>query len=295
MNQMKMSLFVSSIALVFILITGFQEDVYIPPDGIIWNEDLQRYYNSEIVTWDPDMQQYNLVERDLERTPPVNDVYLSDDGVALWLDAHRNSDNLVEQLIVEYYDTYYDYQKKEAEEYDAAAGFVGASNFRSSLTFNSDVLDKIRGLDLQYLPELLSYVDANQPLSTVMPFAIESMMRSKIPSLGKHNSPVYFDYDQWHDDFEYRFTEAEIAVRELAGQFLPANGADVESVISEYGVFALPAIYDQIINGNTTFAPYLELALPLCYEDEITSNQGVASDIQVYAEDVSLLKAYTKK
>jgi len=295
MNQMKISLFVSSIALVFILITGFQEDVYVPSDGIIWNEDLQEYYNSEIVTWDPDMQQYNLVERDLERTPPVNDVYLSDDGVALWLDAHRNSDNLVEQLIVEYYDTYYDYQKKEAEEYDAAAGFVGASNFRSSLTFNSDVLDKIRGLDLQYLPELLSYVDANQPLSTVMPFAIESMMRSKIPSLGKHNSPVYFDYDQWHDDFEYRFTEAEIAVRELAGQFLPANGADVESVISEYGVFALPAIYDQIINGNTTFAPYLELALPLCYEDEITSNQGVASDIQVYAEDVSLLKAYTKK
>lgn len=295
MNQMKISLIVSSIALVFILITGFQEDVYIPPDGIIWNEDLQRYYNSEIVTWDPDMQQYNLVERDLERTPPVNDVYLSDDGVALWLDAHRNSDNLVEQLIVEYYDTYYDYQKKEAEEYDAAAGFVGASNFRSSLTFNSDVLDKIRGLDLQYLPELLSYVDANQPLSTVMPFAIESMMRSKIPSLGKHNSPVYFDYDQWHYCFENRFTEAEIAVRELAGQFLPANGADVESVISEYGVFALPAIYDQINNGNTTLAPYLELALPLCYEDEITSNQGVASDIQVYAEDVSLLKAYTKK
>jgi len=295
MNQMKMSLFVSSIALVFILITGFQEDVYIPSDGIIWNEDLQEYYYSEIVTWDPDMQQYNLVERDLERTPPVNDVYLSDDGVALWLDAHRNSDNLVEQLIVEYYDTYYDYQKKEAEEYDAAAGFVGASNFRSSLTFNSDVLDKIRGLDLQYLPELLSYVDANQPLSTVMPFAIESMMRSYVPSSGRHNSPVYFDYDQWHYCFENRFTEAEIAVRELAGQFLPANGADVESVISEYGVFALPAIYDQIINGNTTFAPYLELALPLCYEDEITSNQGVASDIQVYAEDVSLLKAYTKK
>jgi len=292
---MKMSLIVSSIALVFILITGFQEDVYIPSDGIIWNEDLQEYYYSEIVTWDPDMQQYNLVERDLESTPPVNDVYLSDDGITLWLDAHRNSDNLVEQLIVEYYDTYYDYQKKEAEEYDAAAGYVGASNFRSSLTFNSDVLDKIRGLDLQYLPELLSYVDANQPLSTVMPFAIESMMRSKIPSLGKHNSPVYFDYDQWHDDFEYRFTEAEIAVRELAGQFLPANGADVESVISEYGVFALPAIYDQINNGNTTLAPYLELALPLCYEDEITSNQGVASDIQVYAEDVSLLKAYTKK
>jgi len=295
MNQMKISLIVSSIALVFILITGFQEDVYIPSDGIIWNEDLQEYYYSEIVTWDPDMQQYNLVERDLERTPPVNDVYLSDDGVALWLDAHRNSDNLVEQLIVEYYDTYYDYQKKEAEEYDAAAGYVGASNFRSSLTFNSDVLDKIRGLDLQYLPELLSYVDANQPLSTVMPFAIESMMRSKIPSLGKHNSPVYFDYDQWHYCFENRFTEAEAAIREVAGQFLPASGTDVESVISEYGVFALPAIYDQINNGNTTLAPYLELALPLCYEDEITSNQGVASDIQVYAEDVSLLKAYTKK
>jgi len=289
-NHRKKLYILLSIVIALIIISGFKEDEYVPPDGFIWNEELQEYYNSEILTWDLELHQYNLVEPPISRTSQIiNEVVFTDYDA--WMNDHRNSDSPVEKLIVKYIDTIDEYVENERKRYDASEGHEEVLMMQSDVIRNEDVLKEMGRLDLKYLPELLSYVNADRPLSTEIPFAIMYMMKSCIVSCGFANEPEFFDYNLWHEDFKKRFIEAETAVNQLDDQSqMSKSGTDIESIISEYGAFALPAICDQINSGNTTLIPCFKSALPLCYESENANGQGM-SDIKAFEKDVLLLKS----
>lgn len=264
------------------------------PSSVKFNPDTNEYYDSNLGEWDSNAQTYRYVEPKITPTPegyiaPKYSTATLED----WINNHKDSNDPVDVALMKYFEAMPEYYKNHPELGLSSKWEVGGEE-GGPLTIVTD-------LGIKGLPQLLKYVDWQNPwnLTIVAEIAIDEICRTMTPYTGTDDQIVA----QWRDAFNNRISNAKSKVDDIAqklGKDLPVNDEEINNNFAELGVFALPSVYDEVVNkSNTQLVKYLPIILPEKQLNEFNLKTGVADNdtlkkaLESCKDDVEVLKTLT--
>jgi hypothetical protein len=227
------------------------------PSSVKWDPYRNAWYDSSQVELDPVTHMYKSLPFTVppDYTPPKVASITPEE----WIVQHRNSTNEVDIAIIKYYEELTKYLEIKRLDPDWMA--------RSSIDIGQGEggpLTILTDLGIPKLQRLVDYVQWENPFVWYLEAVTDRIMRRTLTSglLGHGDTQV----NAWKQDFNDQASNAKSKVDGIDNDLVnnTADDKTIKTTFSRLGIFALPEVYELVINqGNTRLIKYLPDILPL--------------------------------
>lgn len=189
------------------------------PDHILWNEDLEEYYNGDDFIWNSDTKRYE-VRLDNKEMPSVDQVMT----IQKWLEENKNSEDSISLALLEFY------ERQEA--YIRANPML---RFKSQVVISDYALDALCDLGYPSMIDMYERIIEEDYMQTYLMYALMDILEISVEVV-----PTIEERTRWMDSFETKVIEASEATI--------ASAEDVQ----KYGIFSIARAQEQIVNSSAT-------------------------------------------
>ncbi len=248
------------------------------PESAEYNEDTGNYYDMGIVDWDSVNKQYKIKEASILKR---NALFTKKMTKEEWVDLHKDSTNPVDKALIKYYEAYKNYSNKHPEILNSSKWEVGEDG----------PLKIITDLGIEKLPQLIGYVQKDNPFTVPVMIAIEKIAKTRIGDIDPSDSGVISWKRSWNTVVANSESRFYAVVKNLKGN-KAADQSKITSSFQGLGIFALPFVYNEVVNkSNTALAKYADYYLPKGHLKAIKLQQELAG----YKADISVIKGLLNK
>lgn len=205
------------------------------------NPDKGEYYDSSYAKWNSGNQTYETIKVSLDTDIDEKDVQ----RVASFAELNEPSNEYVNKLmkskdkvdlaLVEYSKAMKEYYKEHPEILYSSKWEVGQGG----------PLEIIKGIDLKDYNRLMKHLRPDSPFCAPIMIAIEEVSKAHIDNINTSQTGV----EKWKQSFNSKEKEARSQIEQIVSQLKQGNNQSSEQIrkqISEMGIFAYPAIYDEL-------------------------------------------------
>ncbi|TYQ12769.1 UNVERIFIED_CONTAM: hypothetical protein Cloal_3804 [Acetivibrio alkalicellulosi] len=228
-----------------------QDKTYYASLGFKWNSYDGSYYHPHDYEWDQEFEEYIDVDSasDYKNKKPEHK------SIKHFVKAYSGSDDEVKLALISYAQDYSDYYEENYQ------------RIMLSSSWNVGPLDAIKNLGLEKLPELLTYVEEENVFCVPVMIAIcEIFGGEQFANISPCNEGITV----WKDALKAKISSNEVnelvkEVRNNKGSSIFRRRTDrrIEEEFSKLGAFALPVVYDEVINkSNDDLIEYAMFVLP---------------------------------
>jgi hypothetical protein len=239
------------------------------PASAKFNPDRGTYYDSDIVEWDAEKKQYKAKEK-FDSTSTTKKIKTIDE----WVNAHKNSTDEIDVVIIEYLKSYDKYKEEHPEIMLSSKWEVGEDGPLKVLT----------NLGIKKVPSLVKHLDGDSPISVPILIAVEKMCRTHIADI----DPSYQGVNNWKKELITKIKQSKEKSQLIISEIKKNKKIDknaIKSKFEELGVLALPIVYNEVINNSndelTEFIPYVlpEKYMSLYNDSNESEKKDLAKDL----------------
>ena len=214
-------------------------------ERFLWNPYEGSYYDSHLAEWDEEFGEYVEINSNYKNKKPEHKSWKH------FVISYKDSEDEVKLAFIDYMKAYEKYYEENKQRIMLSSGYeVGQDG----------PLNIIKKLGIEKLPELLCYVEEENVFCIHAILAIMDMLK------GEQFAPVDTSKEGikvWKSALKDRLSSDE--AKELIKEFKnnKDSGEKIKLKLNNLGVFALPILYDEIINkSNDDLLQYAIYALP---------------------------------
>lgn len=229
------------------------------PSTATFNPDTNEYYDSSLVTWNP---QTNVYELKNEQMLSINEgkEKSSITTVEEIINVKKTSTDAFDLALVKYAKEMQEYLVKHPELRLSSRWEVGQDE--------GGPLSIISELGVEGLPKIIEHISEDDPFAVAMMIAAEKICRTVISDINSSRQGVI----EWKRDFQNKLINSKLETLDIVKK-LNSNlivNSEIEERTKGMGVFGLPYFYDEIINkSNKKLLKFAKNILP---ESRIKNN-----------------------
>lgn len=211
------------------------------PASVKWNQDKGQYYDGRYVKWNPEKQIYESIEvssntdiddKDVQRVALFDEL---DEQSNEYVNKLIKSNDKVDMTLVMYSKAMKDYCEEHPEILFSSKWEVGQGG----------PLEIIKGIEFKDYNKLIKHVRTDSPFCAPIMIAVEEVTKTRINNIDTSQTGI----EKWKQSLKGKEKEARSKIEQIVGQLEQGNSESSEQIrkqISEMGIFAYPAIYDEL-------------------------------------------------